>query len=164
MSFEKFKTNSFCVGGGHRSATTNIYGDTTSKGGQVLIGHCSICKKNLRQLVIQYRRKVWVTFSSFLVKRDLMPQKKMGTNFLKNPGIALEIGANVGAYLEGDILDLLTNYKINAVSIEQLKDKKLLLDFLDETRFDIKHLGNKSTRGKNLVKLINSPPITAGSQ
>ena len=42
MSFRKFRTNSFCVGGRHRSATTNIYGDITSKGSKVIIGYCSI--------------------------------------------------------------------------------------------------------------------------
>ena len=42
MSFLKIETNSYCVGGRHRSATTNIYGDITSNGSRVLLGHCSI--------------------------------------------------------------------------------------------------------------------------
>ena len=48
MSFQKFKTNSYCVGEKHRSAKTNVYGNITSKGSKVLIGYCSICnrKKN----------------------------------------------------------------------------------------------------------------------
>ena len=29
MSFNKFKNNSYCVGGKHNSATTNIRGDIT---------------------------------------------------------------------------------------------------------------------------------------
>ena len=42
MSFQRFKSDSYCVGGRHRSATTNIYGDITSKGSKVLIGYSSI--------------------------------------------------------------------------------------------------------------------------
>ena len=29
MGLQKYKTNSYCVGGRHRSATTNIVGDIT---------------------------------------------------------------------------------------------------------------------------------------
>ena len=29
MTFHNFKTDSYCVGGRHRSATKNIYGDGT---------------------------------------------------------------------------------------------------------------------------------------
>ena len=32
MSFQKFKNDSYCVGGKQRSATSKIYGDITSKG------------------------------------------------------------------------------------------------------------------------------------
>ena len=42
MSFNVFKTNSYCVGGRHRYATKNIYGDITSRGSKLLIGFCSI--------------------------------------------------------------------------------------------------------------------------
>ena len=45
MSFQKIKTNSYCVGGTHRSATKKFYGDRTSKGSKVLFGYCSICNK-----------------------------------------------------------------------------------------------------------------------
>ena len=45
MSFQKFKSDSFCVGGRHRSATVKVYGDITSKGSKVLIGYCSICNR-----------------------------------------------------------------------------------------------------------------------
>ena len=45
MSFQIFKSDSFCVGGRHRSSTKNIYGDITSKGSKVLIGYCSICNR-----------------------------------------------------------------------------------------------------------------------
>ena len=39
MTFNKFETNSYCVSGGHISATKNIYGSMTSKGNKVLIGY-----------------------------------------------------------------------------------------------------------------------------
>ena len=38
MSFPKFKSDSYCVGGGHRSATVKFHGDITSKVSKVLIG------------------------------------------------------------------------------------------------------------------------------
>ena len=52
MTFQKFKTKSFCVGGRHRSATTIIVGDITIKKTRkevnLLVGQCLICKrKNL---------------------------------------------------------------------------------------------------------------------
>ena len=45
MSFQKFKSASYCVGGRHRSATIKNYGDITSKGSKVLIGYCSVCNR-----------------------------------------------------------------------------------------------------------------------
>ena len=42
MTFNNFETNSYCVGGGHMSATKNIYGNITSKGNKILTGYCSI--------------------------------------------------------------------------------------------------------------------------
>ena len=51
MSFQKFKTDSYCVGGRQRSAAKNIYGVITSKGSKVLIGYCSI-EENLGLLML----------------------------------------------------------------------------------------------------------------
>ena len=45
MTFNKFETDSYCVGGRHRSATKIVYGNVTSKGTKVLIGYCSICNR-----------------------------------------------------------------------------------------------------------------------
>ena len=45
MSFQKFETDSYCVGGRHRSATIKIYGDITSNGSKLLIGYCSVCNR-----------------------------------------------------------------------------------------------------------------------
>ena len=43
MNLQKIKTSSYCVGGSHRSATTDIYGDKTSKGDNLITGYCSVC-------------------------------------------------------------------------------------------------------------------------
>ena len=45
MTFQKFKSDSCCVGGRHRSATVKIYGDINSKGSKVQNGCCSICNR-----------------------------------------------------------------------------------------------------------------------
>ena len=45
MSFNKFKSDSFCVGRRHRSATTNIYCKITSKVCEVLINYFSNCNR-----------------------------------------------------------------------------------------------------------------------
>ena len=45
-NFSKFKTNSYCVGGGHYSGTSNIHGVITSKGTKMLKSNCTKCKRN----------------------------------------------------------------------------------------------------------------------
>ena len=45
MSFNKFKSNSYCVGGRHQSNAVKIYGVIASKGSKFLIGRCSICNR-----------------------------------------------------------------------------------------------------------------------
>ena len=45
MSFQKGKSDSYCVGGRHRSTTVMISGDIISKGSKVLVGFCSICNR-----------------------------------------------------------------------------------------------------------------------
>ena len=97
MSFQKFKTDSYCVGGRHRSATVKIYGDITSKGSKVLIGYCSICNRKKSMTVSDSTIKAEGLSSFFknLGKISAKAGKKLATNVLKNPARALEIGANV---------------------------------------------------------------------
>ena len=50
MSFQKFKTNRYCVGGRHQSATKNLVGDITinKKSGKevkLLVRKCVICDR-----------------------------------------------------------------------------------------------------------------------
>ena len=56
MSFNKFKNNSYCVGGKHYSTTKNIRGDITQnkKTGsavKLLRGTCTTCKRNKSLIV-----------------------------------------------------------------------------------------------------------------
>ena len=50
MSFQNIKSDSYCVGGRHRSATINIVGDITinkkiGKEVKLLVGKCVICDR-----------------------------------------------------------------------------------------------------------------------
>jgi len=99
MSFQKFESNSFCVGGKHHSQTTNIKGDVTSNGRKMLIGKCSICNRKKSMLVSDNTIKAegLGKFFKNLGKASAKAGKKLATNVLNNPGRALEIGANIGS-------------------------------------------------------------------
>ena len=45
-SFNKSKTNSFCVGGRHYTGTSNIRGVVSAKGTKRLKGNCVKCRRN----------------------------------------------------------------------------------------------------------------------
>ena len=96
MTFQKFTTDSYCVGGRHRSATVKSYGDITPKGSKVLIGYCSICSRKKSMIVTDNTIKAEGLSSFFknLGKISAKAGKKLATNILKNPARALEIGAN----------------------------------------------------------------------
>ena len=97
MSFQKFKSDSYCVGGRHRSATIKIYGDITSKGSKVLIGYCSILNRKESMTVSDNTIKAEGLGSFFknLGKISAKAGKKLATNVLKKPGRALEITSNI---------------------------------------------------------------------
>ena len=99
MSFNKFESDSYCVGGRNRSATVKNFGDITSKWSKVLIGYCSICNRKKSMTVSDNTIKAegLGDFFKNLGKKGLNASKKMAKNVLKNPGRALEIGANVGS-------------------------------------------------------------------
>ena len=99
MSFNKFETNSCCVGGRHGSATTKIYGNITAKGSKVLIGYCSICNR-LKSMTVSdntIKAEDLGDFLKTLGKISPKASKKLATNALQNPATFLEIGANVAA-------------------------------------------------------------------
>ena len=60
--------------------------------------------------------------------------------------------------LKGDLLKMITikNYNVNHAS---LSDKKLLYEFAKEMYFDERRVGNKSTRDRTLIELLNSPGL-----
>ena len=55
---------------------------------------------------------------------------------------------------------MITNSKFN-VDLASLADKKLMYNFAKEKHFDERRVGNKSTRDRTLIKLLNSPAILA---
>ena len=57
-----------------------------------------------------------------------------------------------------DLLKMITNKNYN-VDLATLSDKKLLYDFAREMNFDLKALGNKSTRDRIVIKLLKSPGL-----
>ena len=99
MSFNKFKKNSYCVGGKHFSATTFIRGDITQnkKTGasvKLLRGTCSTCKRN-ESLIVSDQTIQAEGLGDFF--RGIgKAAKGVGKKILNNPGRALELAANIG--------------------------------------------------------------------
>ena len=97
MSFQKFKTDSYCVGGRHRSAAVKIYGDITSKGSKVLIGYCSVCNRKKSMTVSDNTIKAegLGSFFKYLGKISSKAGKKLAKNVISNPGRALDLTAKI---------------------------------------------------------------------
>ena len=99
MSFNKFKNNSYCVGGKHYSATINIRGDITQnkKTGvpvKLLRGTCSTCKRN-KSLIVSDQTIQAEGLGDFF--RGIgKAVKSVRKKILNNPGRALELAANIG--------------------------------------------------------------------
>ena len=55
---------------------------------------------------------------------------------------------------------MITNKNYN-VDLASLADKKLMYDFAKKMHFDVGCIGNKSTRGRTLIKILKSQPILA---
>ena len=97
MSFQKFKSDSYCVGGRHKSATVKIYGDITSKGSKVIIGFCSICNRKKSMTVSDNTIKgeglgsFFKNFGNISAKAG----KKLAKNVISNPGRALDLTAKI---------------------------------------------------------------------
>ena len=99
MSSNKFKNNSYCVGGKHYSATTNIRGDITvnKKTGmsvKLLAGTCSTRKRN-KSLIVSDQTIQAEGLGDFF-KHLGSAAKNVEKKILNNPGRALEIAANIG--------------------------------------------------------------------
>ena len=75
-----------------------IYGDITSKGNKVLVGHCPLCngKKSMTVSDVTIVADRLGDFFNILVKKRLNLSEKMAKNVLKNARRACQIGANGG--------------------------------------------------------------------
>ena len=101
MSFQKFKSDSYCVAGRHKSATKSIVGDITvnKKNGKevkLLVGKCVICDRKkmiVSDNVIQAKGLGY--FFKNLGKKGINVSKKMAKNVLSNPGRALDLTAKI---------------------------------------------------------------------
>ena len=90
MTFDKFETIIYCVGGRHTSGTKNTYGSITGKGSEVLIGNCSICNRKKSMAVSDNTIKAegFGDFFKNLGKKRLNVSKKMAKTAISNPGRA----------------------------------------------------------------------------
>ena len=91
----KFKTNSYCVGGRHYSGTINIRGAITSKSTTMLKGNCVKCKRNktmtVRDAIIE-AEGLKDCFKS--IGRATV---NFGKKVANNPVRALEIASKIGS-------------------------------------------------------------------
>ena len=102
MNSQKFKSDSYCVGGKHRSSTKNITGEITfnkktGKEIKLLVGRCVICNRKESMIVSDntIQAEGLGDFFKNLGKKGLNVSKKMAKNVLKNPSRALDITANI---------------------------------------------------------------------
>ena len=102
MSSQKFKTDSYCVGGRHRSSTKNIVGEITinkktGKEVKLLAGKCVICNRKKTMIVSDnvIQAEGLGDFFKNLGKKGLNASKKMAKNVLSNPGRAIDLTAKI---------------------------------------------------------------------
>ena len=99
MSVNKFKNNSYCVGGKLYSATTNIRRDITQnkKTGmpvKLLRGTCSTCKRN-KSLIVSDQTIHAEGLGDFF-RGVGKAAKSVGKKIINIPGRAPELAANIG--------------------------------------------------------------------
>ena len=91
----KFKTNSYCVGGRHYSVTINIRGFVSIKGTKMLKGNCVKCRRNKSMTVSD------ATIEAEGLKDFFKSVGKatvdFGKKFANNPVGALEIASKIGS-------------------------------------------------------------------
>ena len=85
-----------------------------------------------------------------------------------NEGIPVTLYSNRATFrdsnksfkLDGDLLELITNFDFN-VGHSSPRGQKLIYEFEKEMNFNIKQKGRKSDRDKSMMKLLKSPAIMA---
>ena len=102
MSFQKLKTNTYCVGQKHNSGTRNIVGEIkfnkkTGKDIKLLVGKCMICDRKKSMIVSEniIQAEGLGGFLKNLRRICAKPGRKLATNVSKNPGRALEATSNI---------------------------------------------------------------------
>ena len=102
MSFQKYKTNSYCVGQKHYSGTKDIAGEITlnkktGKEIKLLVGKCVVCSRKKSMIVSDNTIKAegLGDFFKNLGKTSVKVGKKLAKNVLSNPSRALDITANI---------------------------------------------------------------------
>ena len=89
MNSQKFKSDSYCVGGKHRSGTKNITGEITvnkktGKQLKLLVGKCVICDRKKSMIVSDntIQAEGLGSFFSHLGKISAKTGRKLATNVL----------------------------------------------------------------------------------
>ena len=102
MSFNKFKTDGYCVGGRHKSGTKNIVGEITinkktGKEVKLLVGNCMICNRKKTMIVSDnvIQAEGLGSFFKNLGKISSKAGKKLAKNVISNPGRALDLTAKI---------------------------------------------------------------------
>ena len=97
IELSKLESDSYCVGGKSRSATSEIYGDITSKGSQVVIGYRSICNRKKSMTVSDNITQIDGLCSFFrnLGRISAKTGEKLTKIILKKPSRALDNIANL---------------------------------------------------------------------
>ena len=102
MSFNKFKTDGYCVGGRHKSGTKTIVGEITinkktGKEVKLLVGKCVICDRKKTMIVSDnvIQAEGLGSFFKNLGKISAKAVKKSAKNVLSNPGRALDLTAKI---------------------------------------------------------------------
>ena len=62
--------------------------------------------------------------------------------------------SNKSFKLDGDLLKMMTNYKLNVGPFNP-QDGKILFGFRNEMKFDIEQVGRPSTRDESIMKLVD---------
>ena len=102
MNSQKFKSDSYCVGGKHRSGTKIITGEITvnEKTGReikLLVGNSVVCKRKMSMIVSDntIQAEGLGDFFKNLGKKGFNISKKMAKNVLSNPGRASDLTAKI---------------------------------------------------------------------
>ena len=104
--------------------------------------------------------------SQFRLRKD--PNSTKMNDFLIHGTVPVTIFSDMMVFrdsnksfrLEGDLLNVITNYKFNA-DHSSPQDKKLFYEFAKEMNYDTKSTGRPSVRHNSIVRLLDQPAIMA---